>query len=100
MATYLLKKSYQLKDLKQIEFQDLWGDHGIFTTMWIFGKPPKILFFENHIKNLIRSLRIYGVKKKNLRRNIQKIINQNLSKKIKYNHLLRVALNKKLFPYP
>ena len=96
MATYLLKKSYQLKDLKQIEFQDLWGDHGIFTTMWIFGKPPKILFFENHIKNLIRSLRIYGVKKKNLRINIQKIINQNLSKKIKYNHLLRVALNKKI----
>ena len=96
MAIYLLKKSYQLKDLKQIEFQDLWGDHGIFTTMWIFGKPPKILFFENHIKNLIRSLRIYGVKNKNLRRNIQKIINQNLSKKIKYNHLLRVALNKKI----
>ena len=96
MATYLLKKSYQLKDLKQIEFQDLWGDHGIFTTMWIFGKPPKILFFENHIKNLIRSLKIYGVKNKNLRRNIQKIINQNLSKKIKYNHLLRVALNKKI----
>jgi len=96
MATYLLKKSYQLKDLKQIEFQDLWGDHGIFTTMWIFGKPPKILFFENHIKNLIRSLRIYEVKNKNLRRNIQKIINQNLSKKIKYNHLLRVALNKKI----
>ena len=25
----LIKKSYQLKDLKQIEFQDLWGDHGI-----------------------------------------------------------------------
>ena len=96
MVTYLLKKSYQLKDLKQIEFKDLWGDHGIFTTMWIFGKPPKILFFENHIKNLIRSLRIYEVKNKNLRRNIQKIINQNLSKKIKYNHLLRVALNKKI----
>ena len=55
MVTYLLKKSYQLKDLKQIEFQDLWGDHGIFTTMWIFGKPPKILFFERHIKNLILS---------------------------------------------
>ena len=37
-----------------------------------------------------------GSKKKNLRINIQKIINQNLSKKIKYNHLLRVALNKKI----
>jgi branched-subunit amino acid aminotransferase/4-amino-4-deoxychorismate lyase len=96
MAIYSLKRSYQLKDLQEVGFKDLWGDHGIFTTMWIFGKPPKILFFENHIKNLIKSLKIYGVKKKYLRKNIHKIINQNLSKKIKYNHLLRVALNKKI----
>ena len=48
MVTYLLKKSYQLKDLKQIEFQDLWGDYGIFTTMWIFGKPAKILLKQKH----------------------------------------------------
>jgi len=96
MAIYSLKKSYQLKNLQELDFKDLWGDHGIFTTMWIFGKPPKILFFENHIKNLIKSLKIYGVKKKYLRKNIHKIINQNLSKKIKYNHLLRVALNRKI----
>ena len=96
MAIYSLKRSYQLKDLQEVDFKDLWGDHGIFTTMWIFGKPPKILFFENHIKNLIKSLKIYGIEKKYLRKNIQKIINQNLSKKIKYNHLLRVALNKKI----
>jgi len=96
MAIYSLKKSYQLNNLQEVDFKDLWGDHGIFTTMWIFGKPPKILFFENHIKNLIRSLKIYGVKKRYLRKNIQKIINENLSKKIKYNHLLRVALNKKI----
>ena len=50
MATYLLKKSYQLKDLKQIEFQDLWGDHGIFTTMWIFGKPQKFYFLKIILK--------------------------------------------------
>ena len=74
MATYLLKKSYQLKDLKQIEFQDLWGDHGIFTTMWIFGKPAKILFFENHIKNLIKSLKIYGIKKKTLKKDLSEEI--------------------------
>jgi len=96
MAIYLLKRSYQLKNLKEVDFKDLWGDHGIFTTMWIFGKPPKILFFENHIKNLIRSLEIYGVKKNYLHKNILKIINKNLSKKIKYNHLLRVALNKNI----
>ena len=64
--------------------------------MWIFGKPLKILFFENHIKNLIKSLQMYGIQKRHLHKNILKIINENLSKKIKYNHLLRVALNKKI----
>ena len=96
MATYLLKRSYQLKDLKQIEFNDLWGDHGIFTTMWIFGKPAKILFFNNHLRNLILSLKKYQIKKKSLKKDILKIININLSKKKKYNHLLRVAVNKKI----
>ena len=96
MATYLLKKSYQLKNLKEISFNDLWGDHGIFTTMWIYGKPAKILFFDNHIKNLIRSLKDYGIKKKSLKKDILNIINKNLSKKNTYNHLLRVALNKKI----
>ena len=96
MATYLLKKSYQLKDLKQIEFNDLWGDHGIFTTMWIFGKPAKILFFDNHLRNLILSLKKYLIKKKSLKADILKIINRNLSKKKKYNHLLRIAVNKKI----
>ena len=96
MATYLLKRSYQLKDLKQIEFQDLWGDHGIFTTMLLFGKPAKILFLNNHLKNLISSLKKYKITKKNLKADILKIINFNLSKKKKYNHLLRIAINKKV----
>ena len=95
MATYLLKKSYRLKDLKQIKFQDLWGEHGIFTTMGIFGKPAKILFFNNHLRNLILSLKKYQIKKKSLKADILKIININLSKKKKYNHLLRIAINKK-----
>ena len=96
MAIYSLKKSYQLKNLQEVGFQDLWGDHGIFTTMWIFGKPPKILFFENHINNLIRSLKTYGIKKVSLKKDILKIVNKNLVKKSNYNHLLRIALNKKI----
>ena len=79
MVTYLLKKSYQLKSLKEIPFKDLWGDHGIFTTMWIYGKPPKILFFKNHIDNLIKSLKKYGIKKKFIRRDILETINKNIS---------------------
>ena len=96
MATFLLKKSYQLKNLKEIKFKDLWGEHGVFTTMWIFGKPAKILFFENHLKNLIKSLKSYGIKKKSLKKDISKILNSNLLKSKKYNHLLRIALNKKV----
>ena len=96
MVTYLLKKSYQLKDLKQIEFQDLWGDHGIFTTMWIFGKPAKILFFDNHLKNLILSLKKYQIKKKSLRSDILEIINKNLSKKRKYKRKLKQGIEKQI----
>ena len=96
MAIYSLKRSYQLKDLQEVDFKDLWGDHGIFTTMWIFGKPPKILFFENHIKNLIKSLNRYGIIKKSLKKDILKILNINLSKNKRYNHLLRIAVNKKV----
>ena len=94
MVNYLLKKSYQLKDLKEIKFKDLWGDHGVFTTMWIFDSPPKILFFKDHINNLIKSTKAYSISKSSLRSDILRLIKENLDNKIKYNHLLRVALNK------
>ena len=64
MAIYLLKKSYQYKNLNEIKFNNLWGSNGIFTTMWIFGKPAKILFFKQHIKNLIKSIKVYKLYKK------------------------------------
>ena len=83
MVTFLLKKSYRLKDLQEIDFKDLWGDHGIFTTMWIFGKPPKILFFNDHLSNLLKSLKKYRIIKKSIRKDILKILNKNLSKKKK-----------------
>jgi len=96
MATYLLKKSYQRKDLNEIKFKDLWETNGIFTTMWVFGKPTKILFFKKHISNLVKSLKVYKLYKPNLEKHIRKIIKLSLVKKIKYNHLLRIAINDKI----
>jgi len=96
MVKYLLKKSYRLKDLKEIEFNDLWGDHGVFTTMWIFDNPNKILFFKEHINNLVKSSRAYSIFKTSLKFDILKILKDNLNSKKKYNHLLRIALNKKI----
>ena len=44
----------------------------------------------------MRSLKIYGLNKTNLKKNILKIIKNSLSKNTNYNHLLRVAINKKM----
>ena len=83
MATLLLKKSYLHKNLKEVRFNNLWNLYGVFTTMRIIGKPPKILFFKEHMNNLIKSLKIYNIKRKNLKKNIEKIIKQNVNKKKK-----------------
>ena len=96
MVTYLLKKSYQHKTLKEVNFKDLWGDKGVFTTMRILGKPVKILFFKKHIKNLIKSLKIYKLNRANIENDILKLIRLNIDKKKPYNHLLRVAINRKI----
>ena len=96
MARLLLKKSYRHKDLKEIKFNDLWNLCGIFTTMRVIGKPTKILFFKDHINNLINSLKIYKINKKGIRQNILKLIKFNINKKKKYDHLLRVAVNNKM----
>jgi len=96
MVTYLLKKSYQHKTLKEVNFKDLWGDKGVFTTMRILGKPAKILFFNNHIKNLVKSLKIYQLDRVNIKKDILKLIKLNVDKTKPYNHLLRVAINSKI----
>jgi branched-subunit amino acid aminotransferase/4-amino-4-deoxychorismate lyase len=96
METLLLKKSYLHKGFKEIKFHDLWNSYGVFTTMRVIGKPTKILFFKEHIKNLLRSLKVYKINKKNIKQNILKLIKLNLSKKNKYDHLFRVAVNNEM----
>ena len=96
MVNYLLKKSYQRNNLKIIKFRDLWNDHGVFTTMWIYGKPPRILFFKSHIDNLIKSLKVYKIYERNIKSQILKLINLNIKKNKNYNHLLRVAVKKNI----
>ena len=91
MVNYLLKKSYQRKNLKEIKFRDLWNDHGVFTTMWIYGKPPRILFFKSHIDNLIKSLKVYKIYERNIKSQILKLINLNIKKNNWY--MFRVSTN-------
>ena len=95
MATLLLKKSYQLSNLKEVTFKDLWGSRGVFTTMRMVGKPPKLLLLKSHIENLIKSTKKYGIRKNNLKNIILDLIKKNTLYKGSDN-LFRVALNKRL----
>ena len=95
MATLLLKKSYQLSNLKEVNFNDLWGSRGVFTTMRMVGKPPKLILLKQHLDNLIKSTKKYGIRKKNLKSTIKDLIIKNTLYKGPDN-LFRIAINKKL----
>ena len=96
MAIFLLKKSYQASNHKEIRFKDLWGSHGVFTTIRLVGKPGKLVLFKSHFSGLIKSLKKYKIYTKNIGRNIKFLINSNINKNFNYDHLLRVALTKKI----
>ena len=95
MATLLLKKSYQLSNLKEVPFKDLWGSKGVFTTMRMVGKPSKLLLFKPHVENLIKSSKKYGIRKKNLKDIVIDLVKKNTLYKGSDN-LFRIALNKRL----
>ena len=95
MVTLLLKKSYQLSNLKEVAFKDLWGSRGVFTTMRMVGKPSKLILLKPHIENLIKSTKKYAIRKKNLKNIILDLIKKNTLYKGPDN-LFRIALNKKL----
>ena len=95
MAIFLLKKSYQANNQKEIGFKDLWGSHGVFTTIRLLGKPGKLILFKSHFKGLIKSLKKYQIYSKNIEKNIKHLIFLSINKDINYDHLLRIALTKK-----
>ena len=95
MAIFLLKKSYQASNQKEIGFKDLWGSHGVFTTIRLLGKPGKLILFKSHFKGLIKSLKRYKIYTKKIEKNINHLIHSNINQNINYDHLLRVALTKK-----
>ena len=96
MAIFLLKKSYQANNQKEIGFKDLWGSHGVFTTIRLLGKPGKLILFKSHFKGLIKSLKRYKIYTKKIEKNIKHLIYSSIKKDINYDHLLRVALTKKI----
>jgi branched-subunit amino acid aminotransferase/4-amino-4-deoxychorismate lyase len=83
MANILFKKSYLHKNLKKTEYRSLWNSHGIFTTMRVIGKPFKILFFKEHVRNFNKSLKDYKINNKYTKKTIHRLIRFHLNKKKK-----------------
>ena len=95
MAILLLKKSYLLNSLKEVPFKDLWGSRGVFTTMRMTGKPPRLLLLKSHLNNLIYSTNKYGIKKNYLKNILKKLISISIRKRLKS----RKNFNLLLFKY-
>ena len=95
MEKILLKKSFRVKDLKIINYNSLWGYKGIFTTIRLIGKKPKLILAEEHIKKFNRDNKLFGIHYQLSKEFLLKFINNN-SKIKNYDHLLRIAVTKKI----
>tara|TARA_Y100001960_G_C14608143_1_gene794352 strand:+ start:134 stop:901 length:768 start_codon:yes stop_codon:yes gene_type:complete len=95
MANYLFKKSFLLNSLIEIPYSDLWNSKGVFSTIRVVGSPPNLIFLNEHIKNINKSL----IKLKiNFRINLKQInlfLQNEIKNNLKYDHLLRIAINNK-----
>jgi len=95
MANILFRKSYLYKNFKNVPYDNLWNSRGIFTTIRIKGKPFKLLFLKEHIKNLNQSLKAMNIKFFLTSSLLNKQFKNFLNNNINYDHLLRIAVNNK-----
>ena len=95
MEKKLLKKSFQLKGLKEIPYDSLWNTKGAFTTIRILGRKPKFIFLNEHIKNLNESLNELNINFSINTKIFKNLFINNFVNKNYYNYLLRIAVNEK-----
>ena len=95
MENILLKKSFHAKNFKLLKFNSLWGYKGIFTTIRLFGKEPNFILVDQHLKKLNKDLRYFGIDVKISKNFLTNFLNK-YSKIKNYDHLLRIAVTKKI----
>ena len=95
MENILLKKSFHAKNFKLLKFNSLWGYKGIFTTIRLFGKDPNFILVDHHLKKLNKDLRYFGIDVKISKNFLTNFLNK-YSKIKNYDHLLRIAVTKKI----
>ena len=96
MVKFLFKKSYQLKTLKPIKYDELWGKKGIFTTIRVLGKKPKFILFKKHINNMNSALNKMKIDFVLSDKIILQLLKPVLINQRNADNLLRIAINSKV----
>ena len=95
MANILLRKSYLHKTFKQTNYESLWNTKGVFTTIRLIGLPPKFLFLKDHLNTLNRSIKKMNIDFILKSSTFENLLSNTIRTDIKYDHLLRLAVNNK-----
>ncbi len=95
MENFLFKKSYQLKTYSSLPYESLWGANGIFTTVRLYGDRPDLILIDEHLKKFNSSVKKFNIHFKLTKEILLNLINPHLKLK-NYDHLLRIACNKKI----
>ena len=95
MENFLFKKSYQLNTFLSLPYKSLWGANGIFTTIRLYGDSPELILLDEHLKKFNSSIKKFNIHFNLTKEILLNLINSHLNLK-KYDHLLRIACNKKV----
>ena len=95
MANNLFEKSFNIKNntYYSTQFKPLWGQKGVFTSIPVIGKTPRLIGLNKYLSTFNTTCRDYKFATKIDLSIIRSLVGGDL-KKIKYfNHLLRIATN-------
>ena len=95
MANILFKKSYLHKTFNNINYESLWNTKGVFTTIRLISSPPKFIFLKEHLLNLNKSIKKMNIDFILKTSTFENLLKNKLKMNIKYDHLLRLAVNNK-----
>jgi len=95
MANILFRESYLHKAFNKVTYESLWNTKGVFTTIRLIGLPPKFLFLKEHLNNLNRSIKKMNIDFTLKSSTFENLLRNKIRMNIKYDHLLRLAVNNK-----
>ena len=95
MANNLFEKSFNIKNNSYYssQFKPLWGQKGVFTSIPMIGKTPRLIGLNKYLRTFNTTCRDYKFATKIDLNIIRSLVGADLKKIKNFNHLLRIATN-------